>query len=278
MCELRRTHSCHDLNYQNMIESASFQPLIRKVLIVLSLLGSGIFGCALLASLLKPNYVEQMTRELTRMQVEKSVHEKLDAIDSKFLTSKAGSFILKHSEDARHARQQLQDQLPERIAAVIAQMRILDCDCRKNIEENVRNYFESQVFNAEVAQQQLTSLIRSQYMHTTEQLTREFRIFTAANAFVFIVLGIAAYRRRAAQLQLLPLALTLVAAASVSAYLYIFNQNWLYTLVFNDYVGLMYVFYLALCFAFFCDALLNRGRITLGILHGLGLAAPVISC
>lgn len=100
------------------------------------------------------------------------------------------------------------------------------------------------------AQQRLTTLIRSEYMETANQLTREFRIFTGTNAVVFALLIVAVVVRPQARLQLVPVALVLMIAAVVTAYLYLFNQNWLHTLVFSDYVAFAYLGYLGISFAF----------------------------
>ena len=71
-------------------------------------------------------------------------------------------------------------------------------------------------------------------------------------------------------------------AASLTAYLYLFNQNWLHTIIFSDYVGMTYIAYLAVAFSFICDLLFNRARITARILSQLfsavGSAVSVAPC
>ena len=119
-------------------------------------------------------------------------------------------------------------------------------------------------------------------METAAHLTREFRIFTATNALVFGLLILAVLLKRQAGLLLLPSAIVLLVAASITAYLYLFNQNWLHTLVFSDYVGFAYVGYLAVVFAFLCDIIFNRGRITARLLSRLleavGSTVQVVPC
>ena len=74
----------------------------------------------------------------------------------------------------------------------------------------------------------------------------------------------------------------LLAAASITAYLYLFNQNWLHTLLFSDYVGLAYLGYLGAAFALLSDIIFNRARITTEILNfilnALGSAVQVVPC
>src|SRR5256885_15548500 len=74
---------------------------------------------------------------------------------------------------------------------------------------------------------------------------REFRIFTASNALVFLALTSVTARRRRAGLQLALPAIVLVTASAVTATLYLFAQDWLHTIVFGSYIGLAYMAYLA---------------------------------
>lgn len=237
-----------------------------------------LFGAAFFTSLLNAGYVEEIAKDIIRRQVEKKVHEKIDALDEKFLSTKAGALIKKHIEEVETARRQLKEKLPERIAAVIAEMRNLDCECRKKIENHFREGFESQIVRASQAQERLTSLIRAKYMETAEKLTREFRIFTGTNALIFALLGISAFLKQGAGRHLVPPALVLVVASTVTGYLYLFNQNWLHTILFSDYVGFTYILYLSVVFAFLCDISFNRARVTTQMLTSIGSNIQVLPC
>jgi hypothetical protein len=251
---------------------------IRTFLLLLSAVGTMLFGAALVTSLLNPGYVEETAKEIIRRQVERKVHEKIDALDEKFLSTKAGALINKHAEEAETARRQLKEKTPEKIAAVISEMRNLDCECRKKIENHFRDGFESKIVMASQAQERLTSLIRTKYMETAEKLTREFRIFTGINALVFALLGIAAFLKQGSGRHLILPALVLVVASTVTGYLYLFNQDWLHTILFSDYVGFTYILYLSMVFAFLCDVSFNRARGTTQLLSSVGSNIQVLPC
>ena len=240
---------------------------IRILLLALGVIGALMFGGAFVASIVNPGYVEEVAKEIIRRQVEKNVHEKIESLDAKFLSNRAGNLIKAHSEEIAAAKRQLSKKVPERMASIIAEMRNLDCECRRKIEKGIREGFEWQILKAAQAQERLTTLIRTKYMETAEKLTREFRIFTGTNALVFALLALAAFIKRRAGLHLLPPAFVLLIAASISAYLYLFNQNWLHNIVFGDYVGFAYVGYMAIVFAFLCDILFNRARATTRLLN-----------
>ena len=76
--------------------------------------------------------------------------------------------------------------------------------------------------------------------------------------------------RPRASWHLLPAAVVLVLAAGVTAYLYLFNQNWLHTVVFSDYVGWAYFAYLGVAAGLLGDVVLNRGRIVGNVLSSVG--------
>jgi len=252
------------------------------LLLALGVTGALFFGAAFVTSILNPGYVEEVAKEVIRRQVEKQVHERIESLDAKFLSNKAGIFIKGHSEEIAAAKRQLREKVPERIAGVIAEMRNLDCECRRKIEKDIRAGFEWQIAKAAQAQERLITLIRTKYMETAEKLTREFRIFTGTNALVFALLALAVVIKRRAGLHLLPPAFVLVIAASISAYLYLFNQNWLHSIVFGDYVGFAYVGYMGIVFAFLCDILFNRARVTTQLLNTafdiIGSSLHVVPC
>ncbi len=257
-------------------------PFVRWFALILGIVGGLLFGFAFVASVTNPGFVEQLAKNIIRYEVERKVQEKIEAIDSAFLSSKAAVFAKGYAEEVEQIKRLLTQQLPTRLAKVIAEMRDLDCECRKKIETNIRDGFEWRIASASSAHERLTTLIRSKYMDTATQLTREFRIFTGTNAIVFALLLVAVFVKRQAGLHLLPSALVLLAAGAITAYFYLFNQNWLHSLVFNEYVGLAYIGYLAGAFALLCDIILNRARLTTEVLNfvlnAIGSAIQVVPC
>jgi len=255
---------------------------LRISLVVIGLAGAALFGSLFVASYANPGFVEHLAKQVIRYEVEKKVREKVDRIDTEFLTQRAAHLLKAHSEQIAALQRQLNEGLPQRIAAIIAEMRNLDCECRTNIERSIRGGFEWQIAALSQASDRLNSLIRTKYMETAENLTREFRIFTATNAAVFALLAIAAFVRRRANIHLIPAAIVLLVAAILTAFLYLFSQNWFHTIVFNDYVGAAYFAYLSVAFALLCDVIFNRARVTARLLNWflniVGSALSVSPC
>ena len=55
----------------------------------------------------------------------------------------------------------------------------------------------------------------------------------------------------------------------VSAGIYVFGQNWFYTLMFNNYMGWGYVTLVGVILAFLLDVIFNKGRVSKIIMKGL---------
>lgn len=255
---------------------------VRRLALVLGALGCVVFTLALTASFVSPSFVERAAKQAIRQEVEKRVREKIGVLDENFLLRQAQVLAHGQSERISQAQQALAQHLPERLSQVIAEMSDLDCECRKKVEAGVRGGLEGEVAGASAIREKLTVLIRTKYMETARQVVREFRIFTGTNALVFGLLAAAVLLKPRAGLHLLPSAALLLIAALVTGYLYLFNQDWLHTLVFNDFVGWGYLAYLGGAFALLADVVLNKARVTTEVLSlvldAAGSAVEVVPC
>ena len=82
----------------------------------LGLAGALLFGGAWLTSLIAPQWVEQIGRELVRQEVERRVGEKLDVLDRSTLVGLARRLGGEQAQRAERAARQLRDQLPAKVA------------------------------------------------------------------------------------------------------------------------------------------------------------------
>ena len=238
----------------------------RPLVFAIALVGGLFFGALFAVSLARPAWVEQTARTMIRAQIEKTTGEKIAALDARFLDGKARALLQEHGREIAAVRRALTDGLPARIAAIAAEMGIPECECRKRTSERMA----LKLGTLQQMQTQLSDLIRTQYLETAGRLLSELRIFSGANALAFALLGVAALRRPAARLQLLPAAATLLLATAAASGVYLFGQNWLHTIVFGDYVGWALLGYIALVYAWLCDLLFNRAQVTAHLLSSTG--------
>lgn len=91
-----------------------------------------------------------------------------------------------------------------------------------------------------------------------------------SDALRFMLPGVAPPVCRRAHAHLLPATTVLLPTTAVVAGLYLFQQNWLHTIVFGDYVGWGYFAYLGIVGVLLGDLLLNRGRVNARIVSSIG--------
>lgn len=244
--------------------------------------GALIFGSAFVASYTHPTLVERMAKEAIRAEVERRVHERVASLDAGWLGAAAGYLARRNAAEIAAVRDRLADSVQARVARIAAEMRDPECECRKAIAAIAQAPLVRRLDLLTRADERLTALIRDRYMDVAAKLTREFRIFTAANALVLLFLGIAVLVRKNARLHLLPPALILVGSAVVVGWFYLFEQDWLHTVLFSEYVGLGYFAWLAVPALLIGDVLLNRGRVSARLLnagsHAVGASAGALPC
>lgn len=255
---------------------------MRTLITIIALAGVMLFGSAFVLSYLKPAFVESVARDVIRMEVERRVSVKLSTLEDSRILELAKRASGQNAATMADITRKLATGLPKKIAEVAAEMRNVDCECRKAIEKNMTGLFEDRVIKLTRLNERLSLLIRTKYMEVAESLTQEFRIFTGANAIVFGLLGVTIILRRGAGLQLALPALVLLGAAAIVAYLYLFQQNWLHTIIFGEYVGLGYFAYLGVATACLADIAFNRARITTTVVNAalqlVGAAAKAVPC
>ncbi len=157
-----------------------------------------------------------------------------------------------------------------------------DCPCRARLQSIANDVTRERLVTLSQMRARLASLIESQYANVRTKLLREFRIFPASNAAALAMLGIVTLVRRKAGMQLLLPAAALAGGVVVTTGLYLFTQDWLHTILFNDYVGLAYVVWLGIAGLLLADILGNRARVSTLMVNGLGavvgVAATALPC
>lgn len=255
---------------------------VRRILIGLSLLGVLFFGGLFSLSFLEPILIERAAREIVRIEIERRVGEKIDSLSNSRIAGFAQRALRKTEVDIERTQQEIRDEVPRKVAHVVANMLDANCECRARLLKSAERYENERLSSLTQVRVKLVALVESTYASVAMNLMREFRIFTASNAVAFALLGLITFLRGRATLQLILPALVLVSAVAVTGGLYLFNQNWLHTILFGQYVGFSYAAYLAGVAVLLADVALNRARVTTHLvnlaLQAVGSAATVIAC
>ena len=247
---------------------------MRIFALIISAVGLLLFGGLLATSFAEPIAVERLARNLINAEVEKRVTQRVEVFDH----SAFGQWFKRNQPDAVRLTEEIAKGLPQRISTELADMQKADCECRKAIRQLVGDAFVDRFTFLTSLNDRLSALIRNQYVETTAKLMREFRIFTGANALVFLLLGFATLARPRAGVHLLLPMIVLLGGAAVTGYFYLFQQDWLRTILYSDYVGWWYLPWLGFAIAWLADITFNRGRVTVRVLDGLGGGVSAIPC
>jgi hypothetical protein len=243
---------------------------MRRFIITVSVAGFLLFASGLVISLVNPLLIERMAREIVRIEIEHRVGEKVDALSNSKIVSFSQRVLSSTNRSIEETQAALRNELPQKVANVVADMLKADCECRKRLAAEFQQLTVNHLNSLSNLRERLNELIASSYAAVRNNLMREFRIFCGSNAVAFALLGFIAWIKRGATLQLLLPTTVILGAVAITAFLYVFKQDWLHTIVFNDYVGFGYSAYLAAVALLLADILLNKARITTELVNAIG--------
>lgn len=226
-----------------------------------------LFASAFVATFLSPIHFEHAAKDFIRTQVEIKVSDKIENLHHPSLEKAAGFLAKQYQGEIVGLQQKPKEGLHEKVAAVVAQMGDLGCECRKKLARNIQQFLDGYINILSQAQSNLVALIQGKYAEVVEKLLLDLRIFSGTNALVFVFLLIASFLKERAIAQLFLPGSLLFAATLSSTYFYLFEQNWFFAIIFNKYMGYGYIMYVLVVFLFLCDVVLNRAKLTTEIIN-----------
>lgn len=260
---------------------------VRKLILrLLGIFGTALFAFFFALTFHTPVWIERFAADFIEREASRQVDRKIDALQppggEAALSRMAAALYERNQAELERQRELLRSRAHERMADALAEIRNLDCECRARLAESGRERTEARIELLQRGGERLTGFIHATYAQVVADLKRDIRIFTGTNALVFLALLLVSFAKPRATVQLFVPGLMLAVATVICSYFYIFEQNWLLTIIYSNYLGLAYLGYLALVFAFLCDIALNRARVTTAIvnaiLEALGRAATAAPC
>lgn len=250
------------------------------------ILGILLFGTAFWFTFGVPGYVEQAAKGFIKGQIEKETKEKVASLSQRANGTKLGKIAKKmiaaNQDEIARIKQQLDTRLHDKIAAVIAEMGDLSCECRNKYAAFIKKGFKEHLATLKAANEKLKAFMKMKYMEIVSRLLLDLRIFTGSNLAVFMLLLLISFFKPQVVAHLFLPGILLFLSTLICSYFYLFNQNWFFTIVYSDYVGFGYSAYVAALFCIFCDIVFNSARITTEIINGIfssiGSAFTVTPC
>jgi hypothetical protein len=257
----------------------------------LSLRATGIVGAAIFVTFFAftyavPGWVETFAADYIESKAQERIDASIDAMrppeSESALARLAQSMYEKNEVQIEQMKANLKNNVHRQWAEALAAVRDLDCECREKWEDWFESGFNTNIALLQAANEQISKFIHSTYMDVATELKRDIRIFTGSNAAVFILLLLVSLMKPQAIAHLFLPGALLAVSTLICSYFYIFEQNWLLTIIQNSYLGFTYLGWLGVAFLFLCDIVFNRARITTEIVNGVfsavGSAFSVVPC
>jgi len=247
----------------------------------ISLRGFGILGIFVFVPLFlftfaDLQFVETSAQSFIEGKLNSATNKKIDAVRlpqlnrfEKLLGNKAKELRKIAEAKLAKVKQELKDDVPTILSTEIAKMLKLDCECRKKWESKLRNSMEFDIVSLEKARSKLIDFGQAKYMEIVEKLTLDVRFFLGANSIIFIFLLMVSFFKPKAVRHLFFPGILMMVSTVICSYFYIFEQNWFYTIIYNEYTGFGFLAYLMLVFAILSDIAFNKARITTEILNSI---------
>lgn len=247
--------------------------LQRVSLRLIGAAGVAIFLSFFMLTYTTPTWIETFAADFIESEARKKIDTSIDAIapaESESALGRLAQSIYEENEaQITQLKSVLKDKVHEQWAAALAEARSLDCECRQKWEDLFENVMNSELALLQAGNEQVLSLIQSTYMDVLTNLKRDIRIFSGSNAAIFLILLLISFLKPHAVIHLLVPGILLTASTLICSYFYIFQQDWLLTIIYNDYLGLAYLGWLGFVFLFLCDIIFNKGRITTNVLNAI---------
>jgi hypothetical protein len=248
---------------------------VHLTLLLVSAAGLVIFLLVLFLTVFQADRVERAASEFLEHQVEQEVRGQLEALRNRAPGSALPGMLelMRKNLDRQkdHLLTLLQSDLPQKIRQVIQHRR--NASTTTQLEQQVRQALEAKLAALSQGLTTVEELILGMYQRVLQRLITDIQIFSVSNAvlyFLILLMLTVGGRRRGL---ILPIGLLFLATLLAGVF-YVFGQNWLYTILFNQYFGWSYLLFVGLIFGFLCDIVLNESRITRSLLEGLAKESP----
>lgn len=236
----------------------------RVTILAIGLAGLVLFGLPLAFTYLSPIHVERAARSFIQTRIEHQIRDELGlgAEGPRHVGRLAEALSNRHKAEIGELRERLADVLSDQVARGVARMQNANCECRELMRQWLYGATQSRISSLQRAEPQLHQIIEGKYGVIVSNLLRDFRTFLGINLLAFALLLMVAITKPSRTRQLLVPAILLAAAGFAATTVYLFGQNWFFTILYGDFIGWGYGVWLALIFGFLCDIVLFKARVT----------------
>lgn len=244
---------------------------LRQINLGLTLIGVLIFSSLWAYIQFAPDDFDKRTREFAISQVEDELNEGLAQVATSDTAQRISDIAGQVSEGLQSRidsiRSSLDQGLDVFIADILAAACKLDCERQEQARQSVQSFFESQIARYGFAIDRIEDLVIGEYDEVMSELRFDLAIFCGSNAVVLAFAFFLSLLRGSAARHILPFAIALSGMTIAMGSWYIFGQDWVTTVIYNDYWGWAYSIVLAVLSVFLLDIAANRAKVTSSVLN-----------
>lgn len=228
--------------------------MMRKIILTVSIALMVLHLVFLIVLNSKRNFIIDISSGFVQYQIEENLRMEFKKVKSSGLynavKSKYGESFDAIEERLEYKAQAIQDEIPD----LIDEIKLDNGKSKISIIEKVdlrRLYIDRKYF---------LDWIRFKFDSILRELKTDLSIFLSTNLIVFIVLlAVNADKGRSDKVKMISFAVIL--SVLVSSSIYLFSQNWFFSLIFNSYYGYSYSILLLFVLGFLLDIGLNKSRV-----------------
>lgn len=243
----------------------------RLVLRIIGVAGAALFAFFFVLTYHRPAWVEDFAASYIESQVAKKLDATIDNLGPPTgdgaLSRFAAELYRQNQTKISEYKELLKGNVREQLAICIPQVRQMNEELRRKLESWVEAGAKLSIGELQLDNSRLVGLIQSGYLAVVADLTRDIRVFAASNGIAFLLLLLVSFLKPDAIRELFVPAVLLTISTLTCAYLYVFEQNWLLTIIHGNYLGFAYAAYLGVSFLFLCDVWFNEARATIKLME-----------
>ena len=247
-------------------------PPLRVVSGLLTAVFLGLFLLVWLA----PERVERSAKSFAQARLQTTAMEKFDHADDSPLSQSLERLREQYMAEADATTAMIEARVGDAVAAIIARMCHLDCKLRSKLAGNIQRGLKEQLAKYNAAIESVQGALKDGFREIVTRILDDLKIFLGSTGLsTFAVFLIAMLRPAFARPLFLPATLLLVSSLT-SVMIYVFGQNWFFTILFNDYMGYGYAAYIGVIFLFLIDIVYLHATITTAIIEAMSKAATAL--
>jgi len=226
---------------------------MRKIIIAVSVIV--IVSHAILLTILnfRSDLIIDKTSEFIRYQIDKNLSQEITKTKSNKFFQAAKSLLGKYVNDIDENLDFFEETLNKEIPVLISELK----DAKGKIQMPI---FEPSDFTRLFHDKlYFKDWLRYKYVKTLRELRIDLNIFLLTNLIVFLMICIVNINKEQSDTVKLFSTLSIIAVV-ISSLIYIFNQNWFYSIVLNSYFGYSYSLIILIIFGILANISFNKGK------------------